>query len=138
MTTQDEVLAARLLTWLQVAHEAVWTYPVIAARVAARESAGRTAHRRHRVVRDALVDRLVALGVDAPAGLAAYPVPAVESADDADPVAQLLERRATAAALGAVGASEGRLRAWCLDELQASAEASIRWGDSPTALPGLH
>lgn len=128
---------ATLTRWLELEHEALWTMPVVAARVADRRSASEAALARHAAVATRLEHELERLGAPIPAPPVSHDIGPLESAEDADAVLRLLEDRIAAAALAHVGECEGDERRWALEALAESARAVVTFGGEPEALPGL-
>lgn len=137
MTRHDDQLSEALANWLTIEHEAVWTYPIISARVDSRTGSAAAAYRRHERIVRRLERHLETLGVEAPAPQVSYDIGRLTSAQHADRRARSVEDRATAAALATIGASEGPMRRWALRMMGLSAEARVHWNGEPEALPGI-
>lgn len=129
--------AATLTRWLELEREALWTLPVVAARVPERRVACEAAITRHADVAARISEELSRLGVDAPAPAAGYAIGPLDSIEDADGVVRVLEDRISAAALHHVGECDEDERRWALAALANSARAVVTFGGEPEALPGL-
>ena len=133
MSTMTDALQA----WLALEHEAVWLYPVIGARFDDLTKTARTSFESHRDVRDELLTRLRAQGVEPVGTELSYDAGPLTSPAEARKAAQALEAGISAACLALVGVTEDALRQYAIRSLTRSARAELTWGAEPHAFPGL-
>jgi len=123
--------------WLELEHEAVWTYALIGARFPDLAERARTTQSAHRRTRDRLVRRVAALGGRPVPTLATYAVTDPSDAAAALTLAQDVEARISAACVRLVAVSRDRDRDRAVDGLRAAATTRLRWGAVPEPFPGL-
>lgn len=123
--------------WLELEFEAVWTYPVLAARATSLRTLALEAHRQHLAARDRLLARFTDAGMSAPAPEAAYDIGSINSATNARDVAVALEQRIAAATVALVPLVEDADRDTAVDGLREAALEAMRWGAEPEPFPGL-
>ncbi|WP_019634039.1 DUF4439 domain-containing protein [Actinomadura atramentaria] len=138
--------AAELGAAVAAEHAAVYGYGVLGARLsgAARETAT-LVWNAHRAARDALADRLTALGAPVPAAAPVYRLPVrATDARSAARLAALLEDGVAAGYAGLAGAADPALRTLAARAMQEAARRAAHWraraGESPdpvSAFPGL-
>lgn len=126
-----------LQSWLALEHEAVWLYPVIGARFDDLTKAARASFEAHRDIRDDLLIRLRAQGVEARGTALSYDVGPMTTAAQARKAALTVETSISAACLALVGVTEHTLRTYAIKNLTTSARAELTWGAKPQAFPGL-
>lgn len=130
-------------------HAALYLLGVLASRTSSGALADALAHAladalaeayvAHRTVRDALLERLAALGDTEPPGAApAYDLPdGLETETGVRAAALQVEQRASAGYGDQVAATSGEDRRRAIAWLSASAVRQLSFGGSPTELPGL-
>lgn len=123
--------------WLELEDEAVWTYPVIGARITALTSAVDSTLAAHTTVRSVLLARFDREGWSVPATPAGYDIGTVDTPAQAKTAAQSVENRITAAIVALVAVTKDEDRAYAVAALRRSAATAVTWGAAPTALPGL-
>lgn len=133
----NESEALRWRVWLELEMEAVWLYPVIAARFDALRSAATAAYEAHSDLRDALVSVLADADIEPPGPLVSYEVGELDSLEDAQDVAARLEQRLCASIAALTGEVDGEERERVVRELRATAVRAAAWGASPEPFPGL-
>lgn len=121
--------------WLALEREAVWLYPLIGARVPATVDEARKSLSAHQQSRDRL---LADLGPDdSTRARAAYEVPPLTNVEQAQDVAQDIERRIQAACAATIGTSARDDRTLPLTGLRTAALAELTWGGTAQPFPGL-
>jgi hypothetical protein len=126
--------------WLSLEQEAVWTYPVIAARVAGSAAAAELALDAHRSTRDELLGLFANRHWLVPVTPASYAIGVVDTDAQAQTLAQSVEDRISAACVRVIEALEPTAsadRQRALNSLRAAAAAQIAWGATVEALPGF-
>lgn len=126
-----------LQTWLALEHEAVWLYPVIGARFDDLTKSARTSFESHRDIRDEVITRLRAQGVEPVGTELSYDVGPLTSSAEAREAARALEASISAACLALVGVTEDAMRKYAIKGLTRAARAELTWGAQPQAFPGL-
>ena len=136
---------SRLITVLRAGltdeHATVYLFSVLGSRVSPGSLANTlgASFQAHRDARDALIERLAALGDSAPPGAApAYDLPDGLGTDPGVRAAALaVEQRAMAGYGQQVAATRGADRTRAIGWLGATAVRQLAYGGSPSELPGL-
>ena len=134
-------LRASLRTALAAEHAAVYLLAVLSTRTSpgALADSLREAYDFHRAARDLLAERLAALGDTAPPGAApAYDLPGgLDTAAGVSAAALALERTSAAGYGDLVAVTTGADRSRSIEWLSATAVRQLRFGGTPTDLPGI-
>ncbi|WP_293784441.1 DUF4439 domain-containing protein [uncultured Aeromicrobium sp.] len=123
--------------WLALELEAVWLYPIIAARHETLRRRAAAAFEAHEKRRDELLAVLSEANAESPGPEVSYDVGALTSPDDASHVARSVEARICAAIVRLVGLVEGEQRAMAVEALRDTALRTLNWGAEPEPFPGL-
>lgn len=122
--------------WLQLELEAVWLYPIIAARFDDLAEDATRAYDAHRDLRDDLLAVFAEAEIDPATTPVSYDVD-LSTSEKAKSVAAELERLLCAAIAMLSGEVEGNHREEAITALRASALRAIAWGAEPEPFPGL-
>ncbi len=133
----NESEALRWRVWLELELEAVWLYPVIAARFDELRTSATAAFEAHRDLRDAVVSVLADADIEPPGPLVSYEAGDLSSVDEARATAARLEQRLCASIAALSGEVGGDERERVVRELRATAVRAVSWGAAPEAFPGL-
>ncbi|WGL53752.1 DUF4439 domain-containing protein [Nocardioides sp. BP30] len=137
----SDTLVARLRTALAAEHAAVYVLAALSTRTSpgALADALRASYDFHRAARDALAERLAALGDIAPPGAApAYDLPAGLGTSAGVSAAALALEQASAVGYGdLVAATTGSDRTRSIGWLSATAVRQLGFGGKPSDLPGI-
>jgi len=123
--------------WLRLELEAVWLYPIIAARFDDLADEATGAYQMHRRRRDDLLAEFDEAEIDPQAPPISYDIGDLRTAEDARGAAVDLERRLCAAIAALAGVVRGAHREQAVSALRASALQSMSWGSAPESFPGL-
>jgi len=133
-------LRSQLRTALASEHAAVYLFAAFISRTSPGSLADalRASYDFHRAARDALAERLAALGDTAPPGAApAYDLPALGTSAAISAAALAVERKATVGYGDLVAGTTGTDRTQAIAWLSATAVRELPFGGAPSTLPGI-